>query len=1035
MKKVFLVIIAAALMLSLCMINSFAASSVKHVSRDQVVIEEDNKDVAKIGGNSDPTDVDVAEYTGKTLRIWGWLGTVSPIAGFGYTINGGEIVTGDFAVAAGQDVINAAAGAGATEASRFKVLVPITEGGYTIDVYCIMESGNEKIWTVNVNGGDPNNVTYKWADAASESNIGLWMRNLGEKAVAKFTTKYAFDAVRLPIYWASTMANQGATPNFSISVYANAGNADLSLEAAPLRTKVIEATGDNNPAALFEFDTPLDAGTYYFVVETVGTNGKEFDGTNNSAYLVLPTASSSQGVSYTILASGKHRSDPLNFSIRAAQSSPFDTVPAEVTQDVTNIDFALLFNGAGFVENLGKGPNLGQLTKPVAAGANSLYIIGWYLPPATIATMSYQVDNGELMPINVAFVQDTADAITSWGYNGNLYRGFDALVPLQEGAHTVKLVATLVSGRTVVFYQTSYKNDESDIALDKPVFIDLQSGLRNAAGYWADEYVNDGYNPVHNPNVVADPVPLGFYPVENPVGTPIRAKIYIDLQGVYDLTEIDLHPQGFNNQTFPSAYDLYTSVDSVNWELVASVTGRTGNVDSADPFVYATTNRAQYILLDIKGGNDAYASIGEIEAYGTFVEAGSDVKPAYIPYKSYEGEANTADPGGSSSWTGFSTGALTHKFAFNTDVSFYKIGFPAFWGFGGTPVTLEIIKDGATVVTKDLTLGGDGGITVDLGTTLAAGEYICKMTINDNSVNAETGNYNCYFVIGYANTGMLGKDYIACERGQIAFDIYSDDQGEGFIKRIYKEGMSRDQVRVEGVDKAKVGGNAAVTDIAENLYDSIGKNINFWGWYGNNMGLDKFGVKVDGGEMVYFDRYSDPSIAAHLTNNVFKGDFAYSDRFNIDVEITEGEHTAEVYAITDSGEVLVWTINYKATEAHEPVTRSFDSATDNQYFDAIFINDEDGPRANGNDAVAALKALIDGSAEEINKIGLYGWFASDSPIVQFGYILDDAEPVFDDSFVAPFGSPEEEATITGTRAGGKRYRVNVDVSGLKDGAT
>ena len=109
MKKVFLVIIAAALMLSLCMINSFAASSVKHVSRDQVVIEEDNKDVAKLGGNSDPTDVDVAEYTGKTLRIWGWLGTVSPIAGFGYTINGGEIVTGDFAVTAGQDVIDAVA--------------------------------------------------------------------------------------------------------------------------------------------------------------------------------------------------------------------------------------------------------------------------------------------------------------------------------------------------------------------------------------------------------------------------------------------------------------------------------------------------------------------------------------------------------------------------------------------------------------------------------------------------------------------------------------------------------------------------------------------------------------------------------------------------------------------------------------------------------------------------------------------------------------------------------------------------------------
>ena len=81
-----------------------------------------------------------------------------------------------------------------------------------------------------------------------------------------------------------------------------------------------------------------------------------------------------------------------------------------------------------------------------------------------------------------------------------------------------------------------------------------------------------------------------------------------------------------------------------------------------------------------------------------------------------------------------------------------------------------------------------------------------------------------------------------------------------FEVKDYQETMSRDQVTVDGADKAAVGGNDAVTEISENLYPLAGKQIRFWGWYGNDKALDKFGIRIDGGEMVYSDRYEDTAV-------------------------------------------------------------------------------------------------------------------------------------------------------------------------------
>ena len=862
-------------------------------------------------------------------------------------------------------------------------------------------------------------------------SIGTWIQKGSVSNYVEFTTAGKVSGFNFH-YWASNPAATGPKATWKADLYKFVNNPDYSFTKDPLKTVTVTSNGDNDPVVNVKWDDALDAGTYLIKFTILNPDETaEISGETKRPYLVLPKIDNPDTAKFAF------GGTPFNLSVYGedVDGDFFLENPANVeAKEIFNIDYVWLHTSGEVIENVGTGPDIGNIKTAVDKGASLFSIIGWYYPQKPIDHFEIQVDDGERIAVAGVYNADTAAIIGGWDGCSDYewYRNYTATVQLLEGEHTVKLYVISYDGTEKLLYSTRYLNDDSNIAYGKRTVVSVTSGTPLGAPYWGDGYLTDGTKWRFSDGTVKNPVPLGWY-----VAEPVDNMIYVDLEDVYDLTEIKLYPMGFAYGTFPNVYTVYTSLDMATWDTVGGESGLVGNFDSAAPFVYSTTNRARYICVVVNVGNNGYASMGEIEAYGTFVEKGNGL-PAYLPYYSnYGGGVRYDDPFNDSSWTGFNTGTLENKIVFNTDVPISAIQFPAAWAAENTPVTFTFKKDGAVVATVEKVFTGDGGFSLEFAEALPAGEYVLDIKITDDTVNPENGAYAYYLALGYADAAPYGKEYVDQLRGRnVAINLYSSDTtGEGFIKRNYKEGMSRDQVRVDGVDKAKVGGNDAVTNIEENLYDSIGKNINFWGWYGNNMGLDKFGVKIDGGEMVYFDRYSDPSIAAHLTNNVFNGNIAYSDRFNIDVEITEGEHTAEVYAITESGEVLVWTINYKATEVHEPVTRSFDAATDNQYFDSIFINDEAAPRADGNDAVAALKALIDGTAETIDKIGLFGWFASDSPIVQFGYILDGAEPVFDDAFVAPFGSPEEEATITGTRAGGKRYRVNVDVSGLKDGET
>ncbi len=145
-----------------------------------------------------------------------------------------------------------------------------------------------------------------------------------------------------------------------------------------------------------------------------------------------------------------------------------------------------------------------------------------------------------------------------------------------------------------------------------------------------------------------------------------------------------------------------------------------------------------------------------------------------------------------------------------------------------------------------------------------------------------------------------------------------DDMDPVFFEiKDYQEAMARDQVTVDNVDKAAFGNNPEVTEISENLYPLLGKQIRFWGWYGNDKALDKYGVKIDGGEMQYSDPYEAADIVDHV-KGMLKKDEVFASRFEIMTDITEGKHTAEIFAIVGESENLIWTVKYRCLEADEP---------------------------------------------------------------------------------------------------------------------
>ncbi len=592
-----------------------------------------------------------------------------------------------------------------------------------------------------------------------------------------------------------------------------------------------------------------------------------------------------------------------------------------------NIDYVWLTSGSEVNENSGRGSDLGNIKAVVDSGAQFIRLIGWYYPPKQIADFGYQVDDGEIVYDSIActFDQGTADIIRGFGEDyadADWYRNFSGDVPIQEGEHSVRLIVKFQDGTTDSIYETKYVNDDSNIALGKPVITEISSGAANGLPYWSHSFLTDGSKWVHNTNVV-DGKPLGWVVNPDPNTGVGRAKIYVDLQGIYDLSRIKLHSMGFISETFPSAYNLYTSVDGENWDLVQSVTGRAGARDTADPYVFETSNRARFIGIEIPD-TAAIASLGEIEAYGTFVEeASGDIIPhtLYPNFKSYWGE-NSGSTGGDTIWLGHTSGRLSTSFTFTTDVPFWAIGFPDYWSSANTPVKFVITdKDGNEVWNAEYVKAGDGPEAFPFFSDmhdLPAGEYTCTVTLNDDTKNEE-GNYTHWLVIGHG-TQPLGTEYIANQYGKAGFWLFVKEgvTGGGFAVREYRQHANIDAIYLDGEDKGKTEGLDIETD--ENS-----SSIKVHGWLAANYPIEKYGYKVDGGEAVWDASFmgTDPGTPENPNGdyaaimNVAKDLFSVPGngyRADVIVPVEAGSHEVEIVAFVNGEERHIITFTYGEKE-------------------------------------------------------------------------------------------------------------------------
>ncbi|MBP5666041.1 MAG: discoidin domain-containing protein [Clostridia bacterium] len=605
-----------------------------------------------------------------------------------------------------------------------------------------------------------------------------------------------------------------------------------------------------------------------------------------------------------------------------------------------NMDYVWLTSGSEVNENSGRGSDLGNIKAVVDSGAQYIRLIGWYYPPKQIADFGYQVDDGEIVydSISCAFDQGTADIIKTFGpdfADANWYRNFTGDIPIQEGEHTAKLVVKFQDGTTDVIYRTRYLNDDSNIAYNKPVYTTAAGAGLGGLPYWASDFITDGSKWNHNTNIV-DGKPLGWYAFADG-SADFRADIYVDLDGVYDLSKITLHAMGFASETFANNYNLYTSIDGENWDLVESVTGRVGGRDSAEPYVFATSNRARYIRVEVPVGN-ASASLSELEAYGTFVEDASG-RPPYQPlqpyFMSYRG-TNANDIGGDTVWLGHTSGRLSTSFNFTTDVPFWGIGFPDYWSSANTPVKLELKnKAGEVVWSHEYTKPADGAEAWPFfgdNSDLPAGEYTCTVTLTDDT-KGDDGNYTHWLVIGHG-TKPLGDEYIANQYGRVGFWLFVKDgvTGEGFIVREYRQHANIDAILLDGADKGNAEGLNIVTD------ENSG-SIKVHGWLAANYPVEKYGYKVDGGETVWDDNFmgSDPGTADEPNQdyaaimNVAKDFFSVPGngyRADIIVPVQAGTHTVEAVAFVNGEERHIITFTYGEEEA--PVATPVEIESNNQ---------------------------------------------------------------------------------------------------------
>ncbi len=576
------------------------------------------------------------------------------------------------------------------------------------------------------------------------------------------------------------------------------------------------------------------------------------------------------------------------------------------TEGVVKKKFTLTVNEAPKTELVGY--NFDE----VYANVTTIRVRGWARLNAAIGQFGYRIDDGEVV-YNDAFQVDRSDVWNAFGVTKEVANGFDLILPastVPAGKHTFTLLLKAADGTVfelgAMTVETPHEEEYTTI-ID---FDDADAYGMSIDGFWWNDGLIGAGRATADLFVRPDAMPVNDYG-----GTSTGFNGWVAFKQKVKGFGYIIDGKLFVSDAFTAANEdtLGPTVDA--WEGWAGAGETVQRYNVQIPFAGQSGKINVMAAAILEDGTVVRLNSKAIHDRDTEINfIFNDVRDPY-------GSMAVLDTGW---WTNPFNKDSVATITFTANGAFD--GFETFIYASDVAQSIHMTlkdSDGNAVWEEDFNMFGNQRYTFykRFG-KFAPGDYTIEFDGRNMADDAGT-----WIVFG-STVPVEGEEKVAAASGSYGSNAGYTTLSFGLIKGTeYKEGSSRDQVTVDNVDKASYGGNPEVTDITENLHDLIGKQIRFWGWYGNNTELVKFGVKVDGGEMIYFDRYEDAGIVAHL-QGVFEENAVSASRFEILVDITEGEHTAEVYAITDRGEVLVWTVNYNAVE--EAVTQPTTEPETNQ---------------------------------------------------------------------------------------------------------
>lgn len=853
--------------------RDFSSEKGDHLSYDQIIVngtEIANGNDAVIAAKA---LIDGSDGSIETVAMHGWYGNDnSKIESYGYMIDGNEPVFGEFTVEAEPAVISSGG------ESRFTVVVDvsaITDGKtHRIDAVVKLENGQVVTLNRNESGKDREVfVNYK-SVAEPKANMDKFMVNgTGDNHNSRDSGD------EITINEGDTIKTLGWVFKYGTNVkrvywqYVEKGG---KIKDGTIVDCADTYRSRNDVAAYFGY-TAEDY--QYFVKAGFGSDDD----------LMTLTGIDS-------LAAGE-------YDVR------FVAEFEDGTTEVIKKKFALIVESTAAPKTELIGKNFDE----VYANVTTIKVRGWARLNAAIGQFGYRIDDGEVV-YNDAFQVDRSDVWDFFGVTKEVANGFDLTLPastVPAGVHTFTLLLKAADGTVFELgampvetpHEEAYTNiidfDDADAyGMSFDAFWWNNGALGGAGRATADLFVRPDAMPVDDYGGISTGYNgwVAFKQKVKGFGYIIDGKLFVS--GAF--TQANEDTLGPTVDAWPGWAGAGETVQRYNVQVPFA--GQSGKINVMAAAILedgtvvrlnskATHDRDTEINFIFNDARDLYGSMGALDT-GWWNNPFNKDSVATITFTANE------------AFDGFET------FIYASDEA------------QSIHMTLKD-SDGNAVWEEDFNMSGNQRYTFykRLG-KFAQGDYTIEFDGRNMADDAGT-----WIVFG-STVPVEGEEKVAAASGNYGSNAGYTTLSFGLITGTeYKEGSSRDQVTVDNVDKASFGGNPEVTDITENLHDLIGKQIRFWGWYGNNTELVKFGVKVDGGEMIYFDRYEDAGIVAHL-QGVFKENAVSASRFEILVDITEGEHTAEVYAITDRGEVLVWTVNYNAVE--EAVTQPTTEPETNQ---------------------------------------------------------------------------------------------------------